>query len=181
MNRARRRDIDQLAGKVREALDLAEIPVRPVLAIERLGGSVRHSQVSGPDGTEADACVRKHGDEFIIELNSTGDSPRDTFSLAHEVGHLFLHMGYLVSPEKWNRATDYHDSVKYRYGYSEEELEAHEFAGAFLMPVDDYRSFVQENASDGQIALAIVAEHFGVSRQASLTRGRWLGLFEWDE
>jgi Zn-dependent peptidase ImmA (M78 family) len=26
---------------------------------------------------------------------------RRNFSVAHELGHLFLHMGYIVSPEKW--------------------------------------------------------------------------------
>ena len=99
--------------------------------------------------------------------------------IAHELGHLFLHMGYLVNPDKWNAIDEYYDSPKYRQGYSEEEYEANQFAGAFLMPEKEYRQFVIEYSKDNRINVNLIANHFNVSFDAALTRGKWLGIFQW--
>lgn len=59
--------------------------------------------------------------------------PRDRYILAHAVGHLLLHTRYLAK-----QPGVYRDSVEFRMGYSQEEVDANRFAMAFLMPHDRF-------------------------------------------
>lgn len=111
--------------------------------------------------------------EFKITINSAESEKRQNFTIAHELGHLFIHMGYLINKEQWEKSTEYTDSPMYRQGYSEEEYEANEFAGAFLMPEEIFKSLAEK------FTLPTVASRFNVSQDAALTRGRWLGIYEW--
>ncbi len=129
---------------------------------------------------EADGKIEKQGDSFQITLSPRQSSLRKRFSLAHELGHLFLHMGYIIKPSIWKESDAYVDSVYYRYGYSEEEHEANEFAGAFLMPKEEFRQTIEDLGRDGLVDLVALAQRFDVSKDAALTRGRWLGLLSWD-
>lgn len=172
MQRSRRAEINALAIKVRQALDLDHSPFPVEEAVERLGGRI--VQQDGPE-----AYIQKEGSAFVIGL---ADQPpaRKRFSIAHELGHLFLHMGYLIDTDRWSAIDEYRDSPKYRYGFSDEEYEAHEFAGALLMPEDEFRSIVRQFSQDARTPLQPIVERFDVSADAARTRGQWLGLFEWN-
>lgn len=172
MERSRRLEINDLALKVRRALDLDKTPFLVDEAVTRLGGSIVSIQ------SDADAFVRKEGDAFVIGLAEQPPTRR-RFSIAHELGHLFLHMGYLIDKSRWESIKEYQDSPKFRYGFSEEEYEAHEFAGSILMPADEFRAAVRELSNDGRTPLGPLAAKFEVSPDAARTRGQWLGLFEW--
>jgi hypothetical protein len=181
MVQGRRQEINRTAEQIRKALDLDQVPFPVELAVERLGGLIETVA-----DTDAEALIKKDGDSFVIVLGNQlrdqpGDQPemRKRFSIAHELGHLFLHMGYLVDPPRWERTGEYRDAPKYRYGFSDEETEAHEFAAALLMPADDFRAAVSRWSSDGHTQLGPLAEHFQVSREAARVRGQWLGVFEW--
>lgn len=174
MHPSRRQEINRIAERVRGALDLRDIPTPVDIAVERLGGKVETRDAA----LEADALVKKVGDSFKIVL-ATQPETRRRFSVAHEIGHLFLHMGYIIDPDKWAAIDEYRDSPKFRFGFSEEEYEAHEFAGAFLMPAEEFRSQVRRLAKDGQAPLAPLADYFKVSTDAARVRGQWLRVFEW--
>ena len=176
MTPEKRRRVSELADAVRHALKL-ESPIDVDLAVQRLGGSL---EFVDPAEMEYEAIVEKLGDGFRIRIANDKAEGRQRFSAAHEIAHLFLHMGYIVSPEKWNNIVAYEDSVRARHGYSEEEFEAHQFAAAFLMPEDAFIKVASEAYSNGSYNLAKMAEKFGVSVQAAKTRGQWLGLFSWD-
>jgi Zn-dependent peptidase ImmA (M78 family) len=90
-------------------------------------------------------------------------------------------MGYIIDKNKWDTIDEYIDSAKYRLGYSEEEYEANQFAASFLMPVDEYKKFVRQKAVNNKISIDTISSHFNVSHDAALTRGRWLGIFAWEE
>jgi Zn-dependent peptidase ImmA (M78 family) len=80
-------------------------------------------------------------------------------------------MGY--GTPKWSDTQAY--EVYNRFGASEEEFEANEFAAAFLMPEEDFKAAAKRaNSVASEIALS-----FGVSADAALNRGRWLGIFPW--
>lgn len=172
MERSRREEINGLALKVRLALDLDQTPFPVEQAVRRLGGRIDEA-LEG-----ADALVRKDGEAFVIALAQQSET-RKRFSIAHELGHLFLHMGYLIDKPRWEAIDEYRDSPKFRYGFSEEEYEAHEFAGAILMPAGEFRSAVRELSRGGRTPLSPLAERFSVSVGAARTRGQWLGIFEW--
>lgn len=131
---------------------------------------------------DMEAEVQKTGDRaFLIRISQETPELRRRFSIAHELGHLFLHMGYLIDPELWKSTGAYQDSVRYRFGYTEEEFEANEFAAALLLPSAEFRRVAEQNRSKRSYQIHPIAEHFNVSTHAVKVRGQWLGLFSWDE
>ena len=174
---ARRRDqIRDFAERIRIALDL-EPPIDIKLAVGRLDGKI--DLIENPV-SDFDAMIEKIDGGFMITMSRHLSPARQKFTLAHEVGHLFLHMGYIIDPTKWDAITDYQDSIKYRHGCSEEEIEANEFAGTLLMPEQEFMKVAGDHLRDGRYHLKDIAQHFEVSVQAAKTRGRFLGLFSWN-
>lgn len=175
MTYERRLAIENLANTIRTQLNVTT-PVNMQQVVSSLKGELisitfEDSSISGR--------IQKKGDSFEISYNAEHSQLRSEFTIAHELGHLFLHMGYLVNPDKWNAIDEYYDSPKYRQGYSEEEYEANQFAGAFLMPEKEYRQFISEHNENNRISINVIANHFKVSFDAALTRGKWLGIFQW--
>jgi Zn-dependent peptidase ImmA (M78 family) len=175
MTKLRRQAIETLAVKIRE-FSKVSTPVNGSLVIESLKGELLCESF---DDDDISGKIEKKGDSFKITVNSLHSELRRNFTIAHELGHLFLHMGYIINKKKWETIDEYIDSVKYRLGYSEEEYEANQFAGSFLMPADEYRDFVGNNAQNNKIAIDKISSYFQVSNDAALTRGRWLGIFAW--
>lgn len=174
MNRARREQINNLADMIRTTCQLP-VPVDVDEAVSRLNGRIVTSE-----DPEFEAKIEKENRGFVITLSDQAHRNRRRFSVAHEMGHLFLHMGYLVDEEKWGSVGTYTDSVYYRYGYNTEEYEAHEFAAAFLMPRSEFIQVANQHRSGDSYQIGPIAEHFKVSVDAAKNRGRWLGLFSWD-
>lgn len=180
MNMNRRKKINELAAVVRQAcgrdVPLTEEGLQDMVKI--LGGEL---EFVNPSKMKCEAQIEKTSDSsFRISLAEDFMPKRKKFSIAHELGHLFLHMGFLVDKEKWQHESLFQDSVRYRFGRSLEEFEANEFAGALLMPEDDFRIQAEKNFKDGKYQVSTIAEFFEVSGEAALTRGRWLGVFPWD-
>lgn len=169
MNKAKRERIGDAAEKIRSVLRLTSpISIEQLIdAVGRLGGVIVDVD-SGSSGNEA--SILKHGAQFEIRLDREKPRVRQAFSIAHELGHLFLHMGF--GQPKWGAVQEYVESYA-RSGYTEEEFEANEFAAALLMPVREFRDVAQSSTTQD------VAEHFGVSYDAALNRGRWLGFYSW--
>ncbi len=179
MNIFKKHYIENLSQGIRKVLN-ATTPVDIPSQIDLLNGKLSYT-----DDIEfnADAKIIKKSDSsFEISLNSANSTiERDNFTLAHELGHLFLHMGYLIDTEKWKSINDYTDSVYYRYGYNEEEYEANEFAANFLMPRDEFLDVVIKNSSDkNKCDFHKVADYFKVSYKVVINRSKWLGLLSWD-
>lgn len=122
-----------------------------------LGGTIRR-QLPASDGVDASLVV--HGPrKFEISLSLDVGVQRERFSIAHELGHYFLHskMG-----EKQIRAT--------RYGSSPVEWEANWFAAELLMPENLFRELASDRDDEA------LAAHFFVSPAAAKVRRTALGL-----
>lgn len=115
---------------------------------------------------------------FEIHLKKETNVQRKRFTLAHELGHLILHMDFF---DKGARAI--HDENYYRTAgdYTEKELQADEFAASFLMPSQCFKQVAYDNMiNNGQAYdISAIADYFNVSKLAAITRGRWLGMFQW--
>jgi Zn-dependent peptidase ImmA (M78 family) len=173
MDQRRQREICLLAETVRESLEL-QVPVDVEEAVRRLGGNLveNHELEEGME-----AKVSQKGERFEIVIHDGKPKARKRFSVAHELGHLLLHMGYLVDPERWSKSDEYRDSVYYRFGHGIEEEEANAFAAAFLMPEADFRDIARRYAKDGLVSVEKVARHFLTSKDATMVRGSVLGVF----
>ena len=85
-------------------------------------------------------------------------------------------MGYKIDRELWESPEN---KVYNRSGNSEFELQANEFAAAFLMPKELYKRVMDENTVGNAVYIAKVAQYFNVSIDAASYRGKWLGYLQW--
>lgn len=173
----------RMAEAVRKRLNLAT-PIDLEAAVQKLGGEIKYFPSHEMEGGY-EAIIRKiprkeeRKPSFVIELADDPILMRKRFSIAHELGHLFLHMGYGF-PEKWEKAADKFEDLMYaRNGAGRLEYEAHEFAAEILMPHEEFKEVWL--AGKGQAEKHVdrilrATEHFQVSRKAAFNRARWLGL-----
>lgn len=178
MTSSRRKQINQLADVIRNACGVSvpatEADLKKMVAV--LGGTYHEKS-----DLDVEAMIEKTSlTSFAITLSEDFMPTRRKFSVAHELGHLFLHMGFLTNMSKWKETQLFQDSARYRLGRSEEEFEANEFAAALLMPKSEFERVAIEKSIGENYQVDEIAEHFQVSLQAALTRGRWLGLFPWE-
>jgi predicted transcriptional regulator len=172
MTPERRKQIGEIADAVRTQLALEGPPFDVRTAVSLLGG-----EIVRPEDPLTEASVRVTGpNAFTIESSESATTERERFSIAHELGHLVLHLCYLNA----NPVDDeYKDSPMFRAGHTEEEFEAHEFAGAFLMPAAEFADVARKYLGQDGYDVSKIAAHFNVSVKAATTRGRWLRLFAW--
>lgn len=169
MDNATRTMINSLTQDILSSFEI-QIPIQDIdKIVVSLGGSIQ------TDNSSADGSVEKEGDSFKILVSPFQDEKRRRFTIAHELGHLFLHMGYLTNAELWERQDEnrYH-----RLGSSEKEYQANEFAAAFLMPEADFIIQCEECKNENDMVnVTKVANYFNVSAQAATVRGSVLGLW----
>lgn len=173
MNSELRKTINKIAEIIIETLGV-KIPIDNLdSVVNQLGGTIiRKDELDGAEGK-----VYRNGDGFVIEIPTIDNRYREKFTIAHELGHLFLHMGYAIDESLWEKNKD---KVYLRKEVGEMEYQAHEFAAAFLMPRESFFEIMNENYNgDGTYSMNKVAEHFQVSLESAINRGRWLGILAW--
>jgi predicted transcriptional regulator len=145
-------------------------PMEPLVA--RLGGRVEYRAPVISQNRLPESIVVESPRKFTIFVASITSPERDRFTIAHELGHLFLHFplvaqqhpGETMAATRW---VDETDKVQQRA-----EWEANWFAAAFLMPTSKFRSaFTEYGGSLGRIA-----SRFGVSSPAAEIRAKTLHL-----
>lgn len=166
-----RRNIDAAADIVRNSLAL-EVPI----SLSELS-AVINRKLPGrcePDtklSIDAEIRTFDQGRRFEVKYQKDKPETRILFSIAHEMGHLFLHLlkqdGTLKESEVLQRDMS----------WNEEELEANEFAAAFLMPEEKFVEKCREHLDGNRINVTKVAKDFNVSVQAATVRGNVLGLW----
>jgi Zn-dependent peptidase ImmA (M78 family) len=100
---------------------------------------------------------------FEIHIPQLTSSRRDRFTIAHELGHYFLHY---LHPEQTGMRT---------FGRGQRnwaETQANVFASHLLMPDDAFRRAYREHDGDWWA----IAQVFNVSPSAAEVRGQVLGL-----
>lgn len=175
MKQSLREKINELAEEIRKLLKIKG-PISDMdYVVKSLGGEIE--VVEALDGF-ADAKIARVNDSFKITICDWQSQARRRFSIAHELGHLFLHMGFGIDRNMWeeNKNNEY-----FRKCGGEIEYQAHEFAAAFLMPQDLFREVMHKNYNkDGTYDMNKVAEYFDVSVEAAINRGRWLNILSWN-
>ncbi len=169
-----RRRINDAADAIREVFKI-ETPIENIEEIVRdLHGRVERK----PSLSEAvEGKIYRLNSGFVIEVPENKNEYREKFTIAHELGHLFLHMGYLIDNEIWNQNKD---NVYFRKEIGEMEYQAHEFAAALLMPRKIFFEVMNNNyEGNGIYNIDNVAKYFKVSVEAATNRGRWLGILAW--
>lgn len=170
MDNATKIIINSLAQDILTLFNIA-IPIKNIDEIVTgLGGNIQ------TDDNFIDGAILKEGSSFKILVSPFQDEKRRRFTVAHELGHLFLHMGYLTNAELWKRQNE---TIYNRFGDSDKEYQANEFAAAFLMPQKEYLRIMKENVIGDKVLTYKIAEYFNVSVEAASNRGKFLGYLEW--
>lgn len=105
---------------------------------------------------------------WVIGVNSIHHPKRQRFTMAHELGHYFLHK---------DTEGELEDTILFRsegYGDKGIESEANKFAAQLLMPESEFRKLVKEEAG----LVERVSERMGVSTLAVTYRAKDLGYKE---
>lgn len=127
---------------------------------KQLHGKIEYTD-SPKDSVGGSISVNSQKD-FTIYLSKATSHKRDVFTIAHELGHYFLHSQLGKIKINARRSDD----------IDEAEKEANSFAAAFLMPEDRVRKLFSEK--DGNISA--LADAFKVSLTAMNWRCINLGL-----
>lgn len=164
--RAAKKQVYDFAERVAEELDYQPgLPIEAV--VSQAEGSITYRNAVGD---KPESILVEPDGEFEIFLPTMTSMSRDRFTIAHELGHLYLHFPLVqrIHPGDGMRAYRWVDD-------SDEDLqrcewEANWFAAAFTMPEQLFRELVD---SDG---IEIAAIELGVSERAARVRARTLGI-----
>lgn len=141
---------------------------------ERLG----YKLLRYPLGDTADlGFVVKKDDDIVIFTNSCSRLSREIFTLAHEIGHVILHLN--------DESSFIDDSITINgRSTDEKEQEANYFAACLLMPDDDVGRFIDlgiqnfEEKGLSAMDIARIMSEFNVSFDMALNRLESLAIID---
>jgi len=165
-----RQQIEQRAADILREHGLESIPVDPVVLANRLGMAVHNAKFSDDNIV---GMIAKRGDQVMLLVNQADPPFRKRFTIAHELGHHFLHLlsdGEFVDGEA-NLFRQPQDDQQGLTPDRRREIQANMFAAALLMPEDAVRSEWKKSRSVDELA-----RKFNVSEAAMGIRVDQLGL-----
>lgn len=131
------------------------------------------------EGSALGFTVKKDSDTVIF-TNTRSRLAREIFTLAHEIGHVLLHME--------NAASFVDDSLTiFGSNMGGKEQEANYFAACLLMPADEVKKFLDLEIDDfkrdglSAIDIARIMSEFNVSFETALNRLESLGEIDFSE
>ena len=161
------KDIEQKVKQVLTKCSISSIPI----PVEDIADKYA-IQVSRAPSKEFSGILIRKENRSLMGINSTESSVRQRFTIAHELGHYFLHgkrdvfVEYRDNGEKVNKMRGL------------KETQANIFAASILMPKDslekDFKKIVKTDAEDYHITF--LAEKYDVSEKAMSFRLINLGL-----
>lgn len=125
------------------------------------------------EGADLGFTLKKDAD-IVIFTNTCSRLSREIFTLAHEIGHVLLHM------ESVDSFIDDANTIS-RRSTNEKEQEANYFAACLLMPAGDVKRFLERDIEDfnhnglSAIDIARMMSEFNVSFDMVLNRLENLG------
>jgi Zn-dependent peptidase ImmA (M78 family) len=175
MQEIRKREIRIKADSFRENCKVSRYGIIDLFKkCDRLG----YKLLRYPLGDNADLgfAVKKEKD-IVIFTNSCSRLSREIFTLAHEIGHVIMHL------DKENSFIDDNVTINDR-STDEKEQEANYFAACLLMPSDDVDRFIDLEIQDFQekglsaMDIARIMSEFNVSFDMALNRLKSLDVID---
>jgi len=164
---------DSIDDKVHELLEKFRIR-KPPVPVEKIVKKLGLSLVILPAGDEISGAIIRNGDCVVIAVNPLHHLNRQRFTIAHELGHYFLHEGLEEHVDQnfriaWRNA-DSSKAVNWR------EIEANRFAAELLMPSDLLKRDLDSLRTIEKRTVALLAETYKVSPAAMKIRLTNLGI-----
>lgn len=168
-----REDVENRASEILRRHGLFSVPVDPVVLANREGIKV-HNATFSDDALSG--MIAKRGSNVTLLVNQSDPPYRKRFTIAHELGHHFLHLmgdgDFVDSKVDLFRNTEPADTVQENVTPQRRaEIQANQFAAALLMPAELVRSAYRKTED-----LTELAREFNVSEEAMGYRLTQLGL-----
>lgn len=175
MDSAIREKINDAVDTLVECFEI-EIPIKNIeYVVTGLGGTFIRKDIN----IKGFSChLYKNDDAFTIEVSGTyNDNKSEVLAIAEQIGHLFLHMGYLIDKEMWKKCEN---NECFREEIGEMQYQAYEFAMALLMPRKLFFEKIREcYIGDGKYNIEPLPNFFNVPIGAIERRGQYYGIFSW--
>ncbi|HVV15043.1 MAG TPA: ImmA/IrrE family metallo-endopeptidase [Candidatus Paceibacterota bacterium] len=146
--------IEKKAEEVLSALNVKSIPI----SVEEIANQLKIKIGRAPSSEFSGMLIRKDG-RALMGINNSEGTARQRFTIAHELGHYFLH------PQN-DTFVDYRQNEKEPRNHREREADM--FAAALLMPrkevTKDFQKIVRKGFSE--IELHKLAGKYEVSDKA---------------
>ena len=165
---------DNIPDLVEELLASSKVR-RPPVPVEKIAKKAGIFVCALPAEDEiSGAMIRRHG-RVTIAVNPAHHSNRQRFTIAHELGHFFLHEGLEQHVDEnfriaWRNA----DSSK---AINWMEIQANRFAGELLMPSRFLEQDLNSLQSIDKRTVALLATKYSVSPEAMKIRLSQLGIW----
>jgi Zn-dependent peptidase ImmA (M78 family) len=170
----RRKHIRTVTERLLQAHGAKERPVPVERIVNALGLIVRRSPAE--DDLSGFLYRDRESNNATIGINSTHQSNRQRFTLAHELGHFLLHDQDAIHVDR--RFEIRLRNAKSSEGTDNEEKEANLFAAELLMPkglIETDIAKVEQVDLEDEESLTRMAAEYGVSTQALIFRLAYLG------
>jgi Zn-dependent peptidase ImmA (M78 family) len=169
IDRMPRELVEKKAEEVLEKHKIFSAPVDPLVITYELGIDVNNAEFYDPNVA---GLIKKKGlDDVQIFIKYDDHPNRKKFTIAHELGHYFLHLKDINGEFVDNDANFFRRPDNISTVDQNREVEANQFAAALLMP----QRLVYKEWEDCY-SVNLMAEKFGVSRAAMGNRLTNLGL-----
>lgn len=153
---------EEIAKLFRLFIGLDDAPIDNLVSIvERLGIAILFMDV--PSDKFSGLTVQTDDNLSLIIINKNMPNDHKKFTIAHEIGHLIMHIPFAEDPDFLSNLEDL-DTV---------EREADSFAGAFLIPKAQAKYTFNQLT---YLKLAELKTYWKVSKQAILFRAKTLGI-----
>ena len=159
--------ITSAVSSLKKQFNAFELPLDLDNLVEKAGIQIKY--VDNPD--TSGFAYQKSGVKYI-GVNSTESYVRQRFTIAHELGHIYLHR---QDPLRYDPSVEfvYYRDGKSAAGTDQKEIEANAFAAELLMPEEAVKKEIKSmNGIDLHDSDAVerLANKFGVSQAAITVR-----------
>lgn len=147
---------------------------RPPVPVDQIAKKLGLLLVPLPAGDEISGAIIRNGSQVVIAVNPTHHANRQRFTIAHELGHYFLHEGL-------QEHVDENFRIAWRNANSSKavnwpEIEANRFAAELLMPTEFLQRDLDSLEGLGKRSVAVLARAYAVSPEAMKIRLTNLGI-----
>lgn len=165
---AKNRPEDEARSVLQQYSLESTLPVDPLFIAEQVGVDVIEADFKYPD---VSGLIKKNGDGTVIYIKHSDPALRKRFTVAHELGHLFLHLSDKAQGNFVDSEVLFRHGVVSDFTNAKKEIEANQFAASLLMPEE-----LIEQEWGRCYSLTQMTSTFQVSLQAMEIRLRTLGL-----
>ncbi|MEL7381433.1 MAG: ImmA/IrrE family metallo-endopeptidase [Pseudomonadota bacterium] len=160
--------VDNLASEIAQTMQLK--PGGDLTPhVTALGGEIKYGWSQLDEYSGGSITIRSPKD-FVIVLSDVTSPKRDRFTIAHELGHFFLHYPILDEGEEYPTMRATREKREGDDNHERSEWEANWFAAGLLMPRQVFHAKALELTNE-QLAV-----FFNVSTIAIDVRKRTLGI-----